>query len=80
MRPHLGGGITAASIRGGICDLFNVGRGRERDAREAGEAKTWRGGKEEGGADRRTATSSYIIVIELIFCQIDYGSKSNVMI
>ena len=46
MRPHLGGGITAAAIRGGICDLFDVGRGRERDAREADDAKTWRGGKE----------------------------------
>ena len=60
MRRHLGGGITAAAIRGGICDLFDVERGRERD--EADEARTWRGGK-EGGADWRTATSSISIYV-----------------
>ena len=48
MRRHLGGGITAAAIRGDICDLFDVGRGRERD--EADEVRTWRGRKEGWGA------------------------------
>ena len=62
MRRHLGGGITAAVIRGGICDLFDVGRGRERE--EADKARTWRGGKERGGGgDRRTATSSIPIFV-----------------
>ena len=55
MRPHLGGGITAAAIRGGICDLFDVGRERDK----ADESMTWRGG--EGGADWRTATSSLLL-------------------